>query len=266
MGRKFIPLEVIIPSTASRDIAWATRRRELFQKAVDFLKENGVIESGKLMDYLKVGSNTFSRLLREYSDEIVYLHLAWASGGKGSTKKGSRFIKSNFLGRKFIGLKYDRTALVKFFMNVFVDREYGQYDVRAITSWLKRYGLTRAERVAIITRLGYKYTALKHIMIDGWLNDKPSGRPHAGRRGISKGLIEKIKVLIGKGFSGSQVAMELGISSGTVYRYAKKLGLKLHYKLACRKCGFKIKRKWKYCPNCAEPVENLLEGNSIFKR
>lgn len=156
------------------------------------LKSNGVLRIKDVEAYRP-------RLIKRYADKFMLLHIYWAGGfgSRGGIQKGSRFIKTEFMGKKFLGLKSDRTALVRFFMTVFrEDREYEQYDAKVINNWLKRYDLTRAERVAVITKLGYKYKKLKHIMINGYLDQKPMAIRGRGRQSYYRPeLDEELPVL-----------------------------------------------------------------------
>lgn len=131
-------------------------REARYNELCQMLKKRGVIPIG---DAKKHGRQFyFSLLLTEHADALQILRLKVVGRGKGRARARRRFIKTKYLGRGFCALKKDRTALVRFLMGVLRrDREYDIHDIRAITRWLKRFKLSRAERVAIIKGLGYKY-------------------------------------------------------------------------------------------------------------
>ena len=131
------------------------QRKKALEKLIALLKSEGVVPISRIKE---IGSsNVLRRIIMEFSDIFCLFNLSWAREGRGSNLGGTRFIKPEFLGRKFLALKSDRTAIVRFFMGIFKERKYGQYDAKAISHWLKKFGLKNAERIAIITHLGYEY-------------------------------------------------------------------------------------------------------------
>ena len=89
------------------------------------------------------------------------LRLSWRGGvGHSGIQRGSNFIKPEYIGRTFEFDENDRTKIVRFFQQVFIEREYTFRDVRGISQFLKRKFLTRAERCAVIMHLGYRYSSL----------------------------------------------------------------------------------------------------------
>lgn len=144
-------------------------RVQRVENIIEQLKKNGVMSITDVDGY-------YPRLLMiDNQDKLIRLQINWAGAQRGATLKGSRFIKSEFLGKAFLGLKADRTSLVRFFTMIFrKDMKYKKGDAKAINQWLKNFKLSRAEKVAVITSLGYKYRWLEHMMIDGYLDNKPS--------------------------------------------------------------------------------------------
>jgi predicted transport protein len=96
-----------------------------------------------------------------------------------NAKSGRRaFLKPEYMGKK-IEVDYDdRSSVVRTFMGVFVEREYTSYEIKAITEFLKRYHLNRAEILAVIHHLGYRYhkryTALGHVAVADYLDFNPN--------------------------------------------------------------------------------------------
>ena len=91
------------------------------------------------------------------------------------------FIREKYLSVHVVDLDLaDRTAVVKFFMDLFKIKQYSPYEIGIITRFLKRKGLTRAERHAVILHLGYRYASapdghMGNLVIDGYYN-------HQGRK------------------------------------------------------------------------------------
>ncbi len=104
------------------------------------------------------------------------LRLSWRGGvGRSAIQKGSNFIKPEYIGRTFEFDENDRTKIVRFFQQIFIEREYTFRDVHGISQFLKRKFLTRAEIHAVIIHLGYRYSAFpspsnRHLRIDGYLD------------------------------------------------------------------------------------------------
>jgi len=104
------------------------------------------------------------------------LRLSWRSGvGHSAIQKGSNFIKPEYLGRTFEFDENDRTKIVRFFQQAFIERKYTLGDVHGITQFLKRKFLTRAEIHAVVIHLGYRYSARpspsnRNLRIDGYLD------------------------------------------------------------------------------------------------
>jgi predicted transport protein len=94
-------------------------------------------------------------------------------------KSGRRaFLKPEYMGKK-IEVDYDdRSSVVRTFMGIFVEREYSSYEIKSITQFLKRYHLNRAEILAVIHHLGYRYhkrnTYLGHVSVAGYLDFNPN--------------------------------------------------------------------------------------------
>jgi len=149
------------------------RRMEIVELVELFLKRHGISSMTEIYRNLKADRNiayhTMYHAILSRPDNFIFLKIEWGSG----KLKASHFIKPNFLGKTFLALRKDRTSIVRFFMQIFRERNYYQGDVVAISRWLRRFGLSRAEKVAVITNLGYRYSGLRRIRINGWLNHKP---------------------------------------------------------------------------------------------
>lgn len=147
---------------------WTKKQGLRGEDIAKYLRERGVLPIQELISEYGAIQKVFS-LCR---DKLIRIHLKWAGGGGiGSNLGGSRFIRTEYLGKTFVGCKEDRTSLVRFFMKIFRDDiKLSKYDARAINHWLKSFGFSRAEKVAVITSLGYKYSTLEHMKIDGYLN------------------------------------------------------------------------------------------------
>ena len=104
------------------------------------------------------------------------LKLSWRGGaGHSGIQRGSNFIKPEYIGRTFEFDENDRTKIVRFFQQIFIEREYTSGDVHGISQFLKRKFLTRAERCAVIVHLGYHYSPHpssnnRNLKIDGYLD------------------------------------------------------------------------------------------------
>lgn len=147
---------------------WTKKQFAQGEDIVNHLREYGVLPIQELLS--KYGNIT--KVLSTCRDKLIRIHLKWCGGGgKGTNLGGSRFIKPKYLGKTFVGCREDRTSLVRFFMKLFRDDvKYQKCDARAINHWLKSFGLSRAERIAVVTSLGYKYSYLDHMKIDGYLD------------------------------------------------------------------------------------------------
>ncbi len=154
------------------------------KKFIDFLESKGEVCLYSEAKNIVSGS-VLNRLLKEHREEIQVFRLYWVGGARGKILSGGRFIKTEYLGKHIIAITKNRSSIVRFFMKIFKAKpegkdKYDRRDIKAITQWLKRFGLTRAERTAIITKLGYKYyhhsKNLTHMRIDGYLDRKPKGK------------------------------------------------------------------------------------------
>jgi hypothetical protein len=92
-------------------------------------------------------------------------------------RKGREFLKLEYLGR-VIDVDYtNRSVVVRTFMDVFNEREYTSQEIKSIKRFLKRYHLNRAEVLAVILHLGYRYsahnTSLGNVAIADYLDCKP---------------------------------------------------------------------------------------------
>jgi len=151
------------------------------KKFFDFLESKGGV---RLYSEVKsvVSSSVLNRLLKKHREEIRVFKLYWVGGTGGKILSGYRFIKTGYLGKRIIAITKNRSGIVRFFMKIFKVKpegkdKYDEHDIKAITHWLKRFGLSRAERTAIITKIGYKYyhhaCNLAHMKVDGYLDQKP---------------------------------------------------------------------------------------------
>jgi predicted transport protein len=112
------------------------------------------------------------------------IHL-WFVGKHVDTKSGEQrertrqLLKPEYVG-KSIEVDYDdRSSVVRTFMDIFLEREYTAYEIRAVTRFLKRYYLSRAEIHAIILHLGYRYNkrnkAVGNMALADYLDNNPNG-------------------------------------------------------------------------------------------
>lgn len=154
----------ISEANRKRWMQWRVKRAEVIAEQ---LEQNGVMNIRDIKGY----SPSF---IMRFPDKFLLIHIKWRGGrGKSAIKGIYTYIKHDFVGKKLLGIKDNRTAIVRFFMGIFRDDKlYDRNDAKAINQWLKHYGLSRAERVSIITKLGYKYKQLKHIMINGYLDHR----------------------------------------------------------------------------------------------
>lgn len=174
----------ILPPAYTMSLAMKAKfrkqRAEKAKKLIDFLNSrDGVAPVAELKHIVPSGLH---RILIEHSETFQIIKLAFGRPG-GRILSANRFIKAVFVGKKFLGLRNNRTGMVRFFMKVIKLKEeggkdYNRYEISSITHWLKGCGLSSAERVAIITRLGYKYSThstpyLGHMKINGYLDRKP---------------------------------------------------------------------------------------------
>lgn len=84
--------------------------------------------------------------------------------------KACEILKTGFLNKTVDLDLSDRTMVVQFFMNIFQEKKYSKGEIVAISMYLKRKRLSRCERVAILTHLGYTCTktqrALQNLSIN----------------------------------------------------------------------------------------------------
>ncbi len=103
------------------------------------------------------------------------IRLGWC-GDKGACHKhGKEYIKPEYLGKMVKLNLSNRSDVVRFFMNIFLEREYTFRDISSISKFLKRKGLSRAERHAVIYKLGYRYSipisaknSMENLSINGY--------------------------------------------------------------------------------------------------
>lgn len=148
------------------------QRTEKAKIIIEFLNSrNGVVHIGIVPD---ISGPVLHKILREHSETFELFNLEYGRPW---------FLKTEYLGKVFLALRANKTAIVRFFMKIFKERkndkeEYNKHDIKVITSWLRGFGFSRAERVAIITKLGYRFSSFKgghlgHMKIDGYLDHKP---------------------------------------------------------------------------------------------
>ena len=163
------------------------------KKFIDFLESKGGV---CLYSEAKnvVSQSILNKFLKAHKEEIQVFRLYWTGNARGGILSGGRFIKTEYLGKHIIAITKNRSSIVRFFMKIFKAKpegkdKYDRRDIKAITQWLKRFGLSRAERTAIITKLGYKYyhhaTNLTHMRIAGYLDRKPM-RKSSKKQGLNQ--------------------------------------------------------------------------------
>lgn len=156
------------------------QRVEKVKKIIDFLNsKNGVAPIAEVQNTIP---GDLHRILIEHIETFQLIKIRWAYDGgksKGVILSDHHFIKIEYLAKTFLALRKNHTGMVKFFMKIFKERKYDRDDIHALTTWLKRFGLTKAERVAIITHLGYRYSAanfhssIGHMKINGFFDKRP---------------------------------------------------------------------------------------------
>ena len=101
-------------------------------------------------------------------------------GKSGERRKRSReLLKPEYIG-KSIEVDYtDRSSVVRAFMDIFLEREYTPYEIKAVTRFLKRYHLSRAEILAVILHMGYRYNkrnkSVGNVAVADYLDNNPNG-------------------------------------------------------------------------------------------
>jgi len=163
------------PSSRGWGVSWAKGQRkkaEALKKLIDFLNQKGgVILLSKAWSF--ISPQVLRHLVSENKDKFQILHIKFGSR-QSTTFFTSRLIKKNCHKKKFIAFrdKDNRAGMVRLFMKVLNKGKYNRLEVAKITQWLKSFGLTRAERTAIIIHLGYRYSTLEGMKIDGYLDRK----------------------------------------------------------------------------------------------
>jgi len=174
-------------------------KAESLKKLLALLNANEGVVAIKDVAANGISSNALLSLRREKIEEFQIIRLYWAGAhSRGSILTGRRFIKTDYLGREFIALRQhsskERTGLIRFFYKIFKEKpdnkeKYDRHDVKAITQWLKRFKLTKAERIAIIRHLGYEYSQtykeMKGLKIKGV--DRPKEVREMGRTTLKIG-------------------------------------------------------------------------------
>ena len=94
-------------------------------------------------------------------------------------KRANELLKPEYVG-KTIEIDYnDRSSVVRAFMDIFLEREYTPYEIKAVTHFLKRYHLSRAEIHAVILHLGYRYNkrnkSVGNVAVGKYLDNNPNG-------------------------------------------------------------------------------------------
>jgi len=156
-------------------------KKEIIKRIIQLLKEKGFIQITHLYTVYKIGNiNLIYEILNEYSYLFKKIKVYYRGSGKGSVLRGSTFIKERFLGKGFLLLRNDRTTVIRFFNFIFKKKQYKQNEIRRITQFLKKFNLSKAERLAIITRLGYvyhDYSVFGNIKVNGYY-DNPITKKH----------------------------------------------------------------------------------------
>ena len=97
---------------------------------------------------------------------------------RGGNQKIRDFVKDEYVGKQFNVSKTNRTKIVRLFMDSLRPcTEDNLYIKKRITHFLRRYYLSRAERHAILFKLGYRYSKtnsiyLRNMEINGYLKWK----------------------------------------------------------------------------------------------
>jgi hypothetical protein len=103
------------------------------------------------------------------------LLLSWRTNGGQTKPPKGKFVKPEFM--KLRRFTYSsRSDLTRFFMNYFLPKTYTQGEIHSITSFLRNMGLSRAERHAVIYKLGFRYCtktnsySIGNLKINGYYN------------------------------------------------------------------------------------------------
>lgn len=105
------------------------------------------------------------------------IKLVWSRNGRGSVVcRKIDFVKKPYLRKRKLEY-HTKTELVRFFMDYFKDREYTSHEIKAVTHFLKRVGLSRAERHAVVLHLGHHYyprttKEFQNLKINGYFEHK----------------------------------------------------------------------------------------------
>jgi hypothetical protein len=105
------------------------------------------------------------------------IKLTWrGESGRSSVLRKTDFVKDEFVTQSYFAYS-SNTELVRFLMNYFKEKTFSEPEIHAISSFLKRHKLSRAERHAIVYHLGYRYRAhsssqldMRNLQIDGYYN------------------------------------------------------------------------------------------------
>jgi len=165
------------------------KRKKDLKKFIIFLKfNNGVISLSKARE--AHSRPRLSRLLAENRETLQIISVESSSLGNPSTV--TSFIKAKYHRKKFIALRHDRAAIFRFFCGIFKKRKYKQYEIKAINQWLKNFGFSKAEKITLNTRLGYKYSQVSNnrtlvgIKINGHIDRKRRKKPKKPKKALIK--------------------------------------------------------------------------------
>lgn len=95
------------------------------------------------------------------------IQLSFGGNSRNQVRSAYDFLKPEFVGGRGKRLRVDytdRTDLVRQFMSIFQEKQYNEFDIRAIVHFLKRFHLSRSEIHAVIFHLGFRY---KHPQVQG---------------------------------------------------------------------------------------------------
>ena len=125
-------------------------------------------------------------MVKGYEDNPK-LHIRFTKGGRrkgGAIKTIRDFIKDEYVGKQFNIPIANRTKIIRLFMKAIkpCKKDGGTIKTR-IAHFLQRYHLSRAERHAILFKLGYRYKVkrtkgltLRNMKINGYLDHQSRNR------------------------------------------------------------------------------------------
>lgn len=137
------------------------KRKRYLQKLIDLLElRGGVVAFSEVPKIIGISSNLLLKIIKENPETFQTFTLYGRKGSKCRFRT-SKFIKKEYVSKKFLALSTNRLGVIRFFMKIFKERLYDLNDIKAVNFWLRDFPLTEEERRAILISLGYKYAPQK---------------------------------------------------------------------------------------------------------